>query len=83
MYTVHESVGFWVVRDPNGHDVATCPSMGRARAVAWSLSNATPLLAALKATMALWDKHGLGDDDNESEPVYVAARNALRRASQD
>ncbi|MCK6458237.1 MAG: hypothetical protein L6Q92_17120, partial [Phycisphaerae bacterium] len=37
---------------------------------------AADLLAACKAVEALWRKHGLGDDDAESEPVW----NLLRRA---
>lgn len=35
------------------------------------------LLMAARATFALWRKHGLGDDENESGQVYQALRDAL------
>jgi len=38
------------------------------------------LFSAAKATLALWDKHGLGDDDAESEPAHNALAEALRDA---
>lgn len=38
------------------------------------------LLAACKAILALWDKHGLGNDHNESDPVYYQSRAAIARA---
>ncbi|MBP1596650.1 MAG: hypothetical protein H6Q05_2027 [Acidobacteria bacterium] len=38
------------------------------------------LLKAAKATMRLWDKHGLGDEEDESEPVYRALKNAIVRS---
>jgi hypothetical protein len=39
---------------------------------------APDLLAAATATLALWEKHGLGDSDDESEPVYYALVKAVR-----
>ena len=38
------------------------------------------LLEAAAATLALWNKHGLGDDDAESEPVHQALVNAIAKA---
>jgi len=38
------------------------------------------LLRASQATMALWNEHGLGDDENESEPVYNQLRCAISDA---
>ena len=38
---------------------------------------------ALEDVMALVDRYGLGDDDNETEPVVAAARAALTRADWD
>ena len=38
-------------------------------------------LAAVK-TRALWDKYGLGDGDEESEPVYHELANALAEVEQ-
>lgn len=37
----------------------------------------TNLLAAARAALNLWDKYGLGDDDDESEPVYHALKDAV------
>jgi hypothetical protein len=42
----------------------------------------TNLLAAAKATLALWDKNGLGDDDEESEPVYTTLAQAIESAEE-
>ncbi len=38
------------------------------------------LLEAAAATLRLWNKHGLGDDDAESEPVHQALVNAVAKA---
>jgi len=38
------------------------------------------LLEAAAATLRLWNKHGLGDDDAESEPVHQALVNAIAKA---
>ncbi len=38
------------------------------------------LFAACKAVEALWRKHGLGDDDAESEPVWNLLRRAIAKA---
>ena len=35
------------------------------------------LLSAAERTMTLWIQHGLGDDENESEPVYMALEQAI------
>jgi len=35
------------------------------------------LLSAAERTMTLWIHHGLGDDENESEPVYMALEQAI------
>jgi hypothetical protein len=40
------------------------------------------LLTAAKATLALWDKHGLGDDDQETEPVYTMLAIAIEGAEE-
>jgi hypothetical protein len=40
------------------------------------------LLTAAKATLALWDTHGLGDDDEESEPVYTTLAQAIEGAEE-
>ncbi len=39
----------------------------------------SPLLDAARKTLALWDLHGMGDDEAESEPVYTALRKAVER----
>jgi hypothetical protein len=39
------------------------------------------LIAAAKAALDLWKKHGLGDDAAESEPVYNALAAAIRNAT--
>jgi len=39
--------------------------------------NRGDLRAALLAVKKLWDKHGLGDEDDESEPVYHQMLRAL------
>ena len=45
------------------------------------LITASPqLLRAAELTLALWNKHGLGDDDQESEPVYRLLRSAVAEA---
>jgi len=41
---------------------------------------AADLFAACKAVEALWRKHGLGDDDDESEPVWNLLRRAIAKA---
>jgi hypothetical protein len=38
-----------------------------------------PLLDAARKTLALWDIHGMGDDEDESEPIYTALRKAVER----
>lgn len=38
------------------------------------------LLKAARATLDLWEKHGLGDDEVESEPVYARLKRAVERA---
>jgi len=38
------------------------------------------LLEAAEAALKLWDKHGLGDDDDESAPVYSQLRAAIAKA---
>lgn len=38
------------------------------------------LFDAAVATLRLWDKYGLGDDDAESEPVHQALVNAIAKA---
>ncbi|MBW7906216.1 MAG: hypothetical protein LC135_04970 [Phycisphaerae bacterium] len=38
------------------------------------------LLEAATATLRLWNKHGMGDDDAESEPVHQALVNAIAKA---
>jgi len=40
---------------------------------------APDMLYALKEIRALWDKHGLGDDEDESGPVYRLMVEAIRR----
>ena len=40
------------------------------------------LLEAAEATMHLWIMHGLGDDENESGPVYLALEAAILEARQ-
>ena len=45
-------------------------------------AGACDLLAACKAVEALWGKHGLGDDDAESEPVWNMLRRAIAKAEQ-
>lgn len=40
------------------------------------------LLAAAKETKTLWDKNGLGDDDQESEPVYTMLAIAIEGAEE-
>lgn len=40
------------------------------------------LLAAAKTALALWEKHGLGDDDSESEPVRTALVEAIAKVEQ-
>ena len=44
------------------------------------IAAAPDLLEAAKATLSLWNKYGLGDDDNESEPVYMALKKAIAKA---
>lgn len=44
------------------------------------IAAAPELLAALEATLALWREHGLGDGDDESEPVWNAALAAVAKA---
>lgn len=39
------------------------------------------LLEAATATLQLWNKYGLGDNDAESEPVHQALANAVARAN--
>ncbi|MCK6458138.1 MAG: hypothetical protein L6Q92_16610 [Phycisphaerae bacterium] len=41
---------------------------------------AADLFTACKAVEALWRKHGLGDDDAESEPVWNLLRRAISKA---
>jgi hypothetical protein len=45
-------------------------------------AGARDLLAACKAVEALWRKHGLGDDDAESEPVWNMLRRAIAKAEE-
>lgn len=35
------------------------------------------LLEAARATFRLWAKHGMGDDHNESDPIFYALKEAL------
>lgn len=37
------------------------------------------LYAAANATLDLWDKYGLGENYEETEPVYLALRRALKQ----
>ncbi len=43
-------------------------------------ANMAMLLEAAKQMMALVDEHGIGDDDNQSEPVVAALRHAIKQA---
>jgi len=44
--------------------------------------NAAPdMLYALNEIRALWDKHGLGDNEDESGPVYRLMIEAIRRGN--
>lgn len=61
------------------HSGPDCAPAERANANAWLLAEAPNLLAVAEDTLALWKKHGLGDDDAESEPVYRALQNAIAR----
>lgn len=38
----------------------------------------TELLSAARQALALWDKHGLGDDPNESDPVHAQLKEAVK-----
>ena len=38
------------------------------------------LVEAARAALDLWNRHGLGDDENESEPVYAQLNLALVNA---
>ena len=38
------------------------------------------LLDAAEQTMSLWIRHGLGDDENESGPVYLKLERAILNA---
>jgi len=38
------------------------------------------LLKAAEATFSLWIQHGLGDDESESEPVYMMMERAILEA---
>jgi len=38
------------------------------------------LLKAARAALDLWGKHGLGDNESESEPVYTRLKKAVERA---
>lgn len=44
------------------------------------MAAAADLFAACQAVEALWRKHGLGDDDAESEPVWNQLRRAIAKA---
>jgi hypothetical protein len=66
----------WHPRYPNPQPEVVAEQDANAALIA----AAPELLAALKATKALWDKHGLGDDDAESEPVYYQLCAALAKA---
>ena len=39
------------------------------------------LLDAAVRTLELWDKHGLGDDENESQPIYTDLKWAIKTAT--
>ena len=39
------------------------------------------LLDAAIATLELWDKHGIGDDENENWPVYTDLKWAIKTAA--
>lgn len=44
------------------------------------MAAAADLFTACQAVEALWRKHGLGDDDAESEPVWNLLRRAIAKA---
>ena len=62
------------------HSGPDCAPAEHADANAHVIAAAPDLLAAAKAVAALWAKHGLGDDDNESTPVWDALQRAIARA---
>jgi hypothetical protein len=82
----------WITADPKHgsggeacvvaqiHSGPDCAPAEHANANARLIAAAPDLLAAGKAVAALWAKHGLGDDDAESEPVWDALRHAIGRA---
>lgn len=73
LYTVghYTPVGKWVAEsDHEGDEDA-------AARVNYLNGGDTELRALLLAVKALWDKHGLGDDEAESEPVYARVCAAL------
>ncbi len=57
-----------------------CAPAGQAAANARLVVVAPALLEAAKAVRALWAKHGLGDDDNESGQVWDALNDAIARS---
>jgi len=73
----HETA-VWCVKDALEAAYAAGMEAGAKRRTGQRADQA--LLSAANATLALWDKHGLGDDDAESEPVHNALAKALRHA---
>ena len=73
MYTVHESVGFWVVRDSDGNTVATCEHEWKAKGVARALNGYPALLEALKGF--------LHADPDVFRDELAAARRAIAKAT--
>ena len=62
------------------HSGVDCAPDEHTDANAWLITEAPNLLAAAEDTLALWKKHGLGDHDAESEPVYLALQSAIAKA---
>ena len=50
-------------------------------AMEWQRDQAfNALLDAAEATMSLWIRHGLGDNEDESGPVYLKLERAILQA---
>lgn len=77
MYTVHESVGFWVVRNSDGNTVATCADEWKAKGVARAMNGYPVLLEACRALVEAHDE----EPSVLTAREWEAARAAIRKAT--
>ena len=68
----------WHVTRQGESEPCTLSPCGNARPARYAKSHVdTNLLAVARQTLALWDKYGMGDEEEDSEPVYHLLKDAV------